>query len=141
MSYCCICGTKKAEKPYTYNTGRYHGLGLLRMYDRQGKNSVCSSCNAVVERGELMVLHSQLPLPGIQYSYHRGLFATQRYLSFEKVCEYTGRIMSSKENVKNSKSPYIINCYSGKHAKEMRTWIDGTSRGSLLFWYFFNFFF
>lgn len=140
MSYCCICGTKQAEKPYTYDSGKHHGLGLLRMYDRQGKNSVCSSCSALVEGGELMVLHSQLPLPGIQYSYHRGLFATQQYLSYERICEYTGRIMSSWENVKKSKSPFIINCYIGKPPEETRTWIDGTCTGSLLFWYF-NFLF
>lgn len=136
MSYCCICAKKKTLKVFKYDPVKYHGLALLRMYDRK---SVCACCHNLVEAGDLLVVHSQLPLASQKYGYHKGVFVTKKYLSYERIAEYTGKRMMSKTEVEKSDSIYIIRAFSENSKKSTRVWIDGNCTSKSTFFYIQNY--
>ena len=136
MSYCPICAEKKLEKADAYEEGKYHGLGLLKHYDRK---VVCTDCQDAVEEEELMVLHSQLPLPTIYHDKPKGVFTTRHYGIGEPIGPYTGKLITNMYEVYASDSIYIINRFYGNPPIEKRTFIDGACTG--IFPFLLSFFF
>jgi len=124
MSHCCICGGKKKVKEEKYDSEAHHGMHLLRMHDR---TKVCSECHTMISTGQLMRLHSQLPLPHIKHSHHCGLFVTKTYLNYEKICEYFGIIIEDYAEAESdlSSSHYIINLFVDEPDLSERRYIEG----------------
>lgn len=127
MSHCLICGEKKEDKPFTYADKKYHGLGIIKYQGERAK--VCVACHSKVSNGELMSLHSQLPLSAMQYNYPKGVFVTKKYLSHEVITEYTGTVMTSKAEVDASSSKFIVNMFYDDPPEEEQVWINGTGIG------------
>lgn len=129
MSHCCICGFKKDDKDNKYEPAQYHDLRLLRLFDRRG---VCSVCHQTVSTGDLLVLHTQLPLRIVKRSIPRGLFATVQYRVHDFICEYTGEVIKDLLEAYDRDSKFIVNRFYGDVRYDKQTFIDGDCPGKFV---------
>lgn len=130
MSSCCICGQKNSVKPFEYDAKLHLDMMLIRMHDR---HKVCAKCHTGICGKQLMVLHSQLPLPALKHNAPKGVFATRQYHKGDFVAAYTGTLISSWEELLEAqlaKNQYIIQLFIGNPEKipaHKLRWVDGTS--------------
>lgn len=97
MPRCRICGNVKGGVHVDYDSGLHFGLGLLRLHDRK---TICESCHGAIQKQELLVLHTQLPLPGKKWDINKGVFVTKPYLADATIAPYTGKVIKMDNKIK-----------------------------------------
>ena len=121
-SYCPICGLPKSNITTEYNVVQHYNLMLLRFSDR---HYVCDDCHKKCVDGELLVLHTQLPLPRVCHGYPKGVFTTKKYRVDAIICEYNGEKMTDLYKVHTSKSQFIIQSFVGDVSYDKQSFIEG----------------
>ena len=121
MPQCRICSKVKGGVQTRYDPYVHLNLGIIKLCDR---HTVCKDCITAIQSKELMVLHTQLPLPAKKGDINKGVFTTKRYMIGELIALYTGKIVSIIEKTISS-SDYMVSLFVEETPIQEQKFVDG----------------
>lgn len=86
---------------------------------------MCNQCVGAIQNKELLVLHTQLPLPKKKWGINKGVYVTAPYLVDTMIAPYTGRTITSVIEATVSSSDFIVSLFEEGTPLDDQTFVDG----------------